>query len=82
VAWHQDLTIAVNSQVDIPGFVPWSTKDGIPHFQSPVGLLEQMLTVRLHLDDADERNGASKVLPGTHRLGRLSAERIQTLRRE
>ena len=39
-----------------------------------------MLTVRLHLDDADEFNGALRVLPGSHRLGRLSSERIQELR--
>jgi ectoine hydroxylase-related dioxygenase (phytanoyl-CoA dioxygenase family) len=36
--------------------------------------------VRIHLDDADETNGALRVLPGSHRLGRLSAERIQELR--
>jgi ectoine hydroxylase-related dioxygenase (phytanoyl-CoA dioxygenase family) len=39
-----------------------------------------MLTVRLHLDDADESNGALRVLPGSHRFGRLSSERIQELR--
>ena len=39
-----------------------------------------MLTVRLHLDAADALNGALRVLPGTHRLGRLSAARIQELR--
>jgi ectoine hydroxylase-related dioxygenase (phytanoyl-CoA dioxygenase family) len=41
-----------------------------------VECLEQMLTVRLHLDDADAHNGALRVLPGTHRLGRLNAESI------
>ena len=39
-----------------------------------------MLTVRLHLDAADEFNGALRVLPGSHRLGRLSSERVQELR--
>ena len=39
-----------------------------------------MLTVRLHLDDADGTNGALRVLPGSHRLGRLSSEQIQELR--
>ncbi|HXT13878.1 MAG TPA: phytanoyl-CoA dioxygenase family protein [Candidatus Angelobacter sp.] len=80
VAWHQDLTIALSNRGEAPGFGPWSTKDGIPHVQPPVEYLEQMLTVRLHLDDADETNGALRVLPGSHRLGRLSAEQIQNLR--
>jgi hypothetical protein len=76
VAWHQDLTIAVEKRVDAPGYGPWSVKDGVPHVQPPVDLLEQMLTVRLHLDDADEANGALRVLPGTHRMGRLDALEI------
>ena len=56
-------------------FGPWSVKDGVPHVQAPAEYLEQMLAVRLHLDDADEENGALRVLVGSHRLGRLSAER-------
>lgn len=80
VPWHQDLTLAVRSRVEVPGFGPWSTKDGIPHVQPPVALLEQMLSVRLHLDEADASNGALRVLPGSHRLGRLSAEQITELR--
>lgn len=82
VSWHQDLTLAVEQRIDQPGFGPWSVKDGIPHVQPPVEYLEQMLAVRIHLDDADEKNGALKVLPGTHRLGRLSPEQIQGLREE
>ena len=80
VSWHQDLTLALRSRAEVPGFGPWSVKDGVPHVQPPVGLLEQMLTVRLHLDDADESNGALRVLPGSHRLGRLSSGQIQGLR--
>lgn len=80
VPWHQDLTLAVRERVDVPGFGPWSAKEGVPHVQPPVGLLERMLAVRVHLDDAGTDNGALRVLPGTHRLGRLSAERIQELR--
>lgn len=80
VAWHQDLTLALRSRAEVPGFGPWSIKNGIPHAQAPIDLLEQMLTVRLHLDDADKANGALQVLPGSHRHGRLSAEQIKELR--
>lgn len=82
VPWHQDLTLALRAMGRAPGFGPWSTKDGIPHVQPPVELLQLMLAVRLHFDDADVYNGALRVLPGTHRIGRLSAERIQELRRK
>jgi hypothetical protein len=82
VPWHQDLSLAVRARADVPGFGPWSTKDGIPHVQAPTELLQQMLTVRVHVDAADEENGALRVLPGSHRFGRVSAERIQQVRRE
>ncbi len=42
----QDLTISLRSRAEMPGFCPWSVKDGVPHVQPPVELLEQMLTVR------------------------------------
>lgn len=82
VTWHQDLSIAVTQRREASGFGPWSVKDGIDHVQAPVSLLEQMLTVRVHLDDADESNGALKVLPGTHRLGILRTGEIARLRSE
>lgn len=31
VPWHQDLTLAFREQREIPGFGPWSVKDGSPH---------------------------------------------------
>jgi ectoine hydroxylase-related dioxygenase (phytanoyl-CoA dioxygenase family) len=80
VPWHQDLSIAVCARANVSGFGPWSVKDGIPHVQPPVELLEQMLAVRIHLDDAFECSGALRVLPGSQVLGRLSAEQIQDAR--
>ena len=76
VPWHQDLTIAVDQHKDVPGFGPWSEKGGIQHVQPPVEILQRMLTVRLHLDAADETNGALRVIAGSHRQGRLSAALI------
>jgi ectoine hydroxylase-related dioxygenase (phytanoyl-CoA dioxygenase family) len=76
VPWHQDLTIAVQQQHDAPGFGPWSIKAGIPHVQPPMEVLQRMVTLRLHLDECDAGNGPLRVLPGTHRHGRLSSEAI------
>ncbi|MGD9637297.1 MAG: phytanoyl-CoA dioxygenase family protein [Pirellulales bacterium] len=80
VSWHQDLTIAVGERRKVVGFEAWSVKEGVPHVQPPDTLLERMLTVRLHLDDTDSANGALRVLPGSHRFGRLSAEAIERQR--
>jgi ectoine hydroxylase-related dioxygenase (phytanoyl-CoA dioxygenase family) len=77
VAWHQDLTIAVRDQIEAEGYGPWSEKAGIPHVQPPVAVLEDMLTLRLHLDNTDESNGALRVIPGSHTYGRLDAQEIQ-----
>lgn len=80
VPWHQDLTLALRARVTVPGFGPWSRKEGVPHVRPPVELLEQMLSIRIHLDDADASNGALRVIPGSHRMGRLSAEQIEEVR--
>lgn len=76
VAWHQDVTIAVREQKPTHGFGPWSVKDGIPHAHAPVELLERMVTLRLHLDDCDETNGALRVVAGSHRHGKMDAKAI------
>jgi len=80
VPFHQDLTIAVENKLELDGFSAWSTKAGVLHVQPPMNILEKMLTVRLHLDDCGETNGALRVLTGSHLSGRLSADEIQDLR--
>ncbi len=80
VTWHQDLTIPVRERRDVPGFGPWSEKAGIPHVQPPAAILERMLTVRVHLDACGMSNGPVRVLPGTHRNGRLGADAIETFK--
>jgi len=80
VAWHQDLTIAVKHKSDIAGYGPWSQKSGIAHVQPPVEVLQRMISLRLHLDDADEANGALVVLPGSHRFGKLNSSTIEGLK--
>lgn len=76
VPWHQDLNIAVAEKHEVPGWGPWSVKDGLPHVRPPAEQLADMLTVRLHLDDCDADNGALLVLPGTHANGILKDESV------
>ena len=77
VVWHQDLTIAVAHRRDVPGFGPWSEKAGVVHVQPPVEVLQQMLAVRVHLDDCGVDNGPVRVISGSHRSGRLSPLAIE-----
>lgn len=76
VPYHQDLSVAVAARLDVAGFGPWSVKAGAIHVQPPPQILENMLTLRLHLDACDENNGALRVLENTHCLGKLSAPQI------
>jgi ectoine hydroxylase-related dioxygenase (phytanoyl-CoA dioxygenase family) len=80
VPWHQDLSIAVRGRVDVAGFGPWSVKAGVPHVQPPLPLLENMLALRLHLDDCDAANGPLRVIPRSHTGGRLSPTAIRAWR--
>ena len=82
VPLHQDLTIAVEKQVDVDGFGPWSVKDGVVHARPPAEILERMVAIRLHLDDTGPDNGALGVVPGSHRHGRLSGQEATDLRRD
>jgi ectoine hydroxylase-related dioxygenase (phytanoyl-CoA dioxygenase family) len=82
VPWHQDLTIAVKERREVAGFGPWSVKAGVPHVQPPLSVLERMLTLRLHLDDCGQDNGALRIVPGSHRFGFLPLDRAQRLRQE
>lgn len=81
VPWHQDQAIAVYDQLDTPGFGPWSIKEGVHHVEPPVSVLEQMLTLRIHLDDCVENNGPLRVIPGSHRMGRLMPDDTDRLKR-
>ena len=76
VAWHQDLTICVEERREADGYGPWTEKDGAVHVHAPLALLSSMATVRIHLDDTPAANGALRVIPGSHRLGKIPSERL------
>ena len=76
VTWHQDLTIAVRERRDAAGFGAWSVKEGVPHVQPRVGILERMVAVRVHLDECGPENGPVRVISRSHTSGRLSGDAI------
>ncbi|MBE9558936.1 MAG: phytanoyl-CoA dioxygenase family protein, partial [Proteobacteria bacterium] len=71
VPWHQDRTIAVDQRDEAADVRCWTVKNGVDHCEPPVGLLERMVTLRWHLDAVGPEDGCIRVLPGSHRMGRL-----------
>jgi ectoine hydroxylase-related dioxygenase (phytanoyl-CoA dioxygenase family) len=76
VAYHQDLTISVDKKEDVEGFGPWSVKQDQYAVQPPLHILENNFTIRIHLDDTDENNGALRVIPKSHVKGIYRPETI------
>jgi hypothetical protein len=72
--WHKDLTIAVrDNRLHSTRFCHPTTKAGVPHIEAPQDLLENMVTVRIHLDDVSMTNGPIRVQPGSHLTGKLAS---------
>jgi Phytanoyl-CoA dioxygenase (PhyH) len=77
VPWHQDRTIAVKQRYDVSGYGPWSVKNGVTHVEPPVEVLEDMLTLRLFVDDCGVENGPLEIACGSHQAGRIAAHRAK-----
>ena len=75
--WHQDVALPLREKIDAPGWGPWSEKEGVIYAHAPASALEQVLALRLHLDDCTEENGPLRVIPGTHGIGVLSDGEIE-----
>ncbi|MCS4294287.1 hypothetical protein M2375_002520 [Comamonas sp. BIGb0152] len=80
VALHQDLAIAVQAKVEHPALTGWSTKETTHFVQAPQQVLEQLVAVRVHLDDCGLDDGPLRVVPGSHALGIIDAARAMQLR--
>ena len=79
VALHQDTSIPASaSQPDAA--LPVSIKEGEPYVQPPLEVLESLLAVRVHLDDCGVDAGPLRVVPGSHRAGRLGDAEARALR--
>lgn len=72
VVWHQDTALPLEGKRECEGWGPWSTKDGIIYAHAPASALEQVLALRIHLDDSMKTNGPLRVIPGTHARGVLT----------
>ncbi|RKE52645.1 phytanoyl-CoA dioxygenase family protein [Sphingobacterium detergens] len=76
VSYHQDLTISVLEKIDSEGFSNWTVKHNQYAVQPPLEILENIVTIRIHLDDTDAENGALNIIPGSHNKGIYRPETI------
>lgn len=69
--WHKDLTIAVkDNTLPTTHFSKPTRKAGVDHVEASEHLLENMLTLRIHLDDVTTSNGPLEVIPSSHASGK------------
>lgn len=81
LAWHQDRTVCVRYQADVEGYGPWSIKAGLYHVAPPFDVLARMVTLRVHLDDVPSTNAPLLIAPGSHKLGRVPADHVESAAR-
>lgn len=79
VTWHQDVPINVKEKIETEGFRAWTNKAGLTSVIPPLEYLQSAYTIRIHLDDTTEKNGALKVIPKTH-FSVLTSEEIADIR--
>lgn len=79
LGWHQDRTICVRSRVDVPGFGPFSMKQGLVHVEPPFALIRRMRTLRIHLDPVTQDNAPLIVASGSHALGRIPVQEVAAI---
>lgn len=60
------MTISVDKKIELEGFNYWTVKQNQFAVQPPLQILENIITVRIHLDKTDENNGALRVIPKSH----------------
>ena len=79
VAWHQDRALPLKERIEAPEWGPWSNKAGVLYAHAPAWALEQVVALRVSLDDSLTTNGPLRVLPNTDRRGVLSEQEIEQL---
>lgn len=82
VPWHQDTALPMRDQFAGKEWGPWSKKAGVLYAHAPAWALEQVIALRVSLDDSSKENGPLRILPDTHRLGVLTDAEINVLARE
>ena len=77
---HQDQSIPVRERKEHAELSGWSSKEGACFVQPPQHVLEQLLAVRLHLDECGPDDGPLRVVHGSHTQGIIDADQAREIR--
>lgn len=69
VGYHQDMSISVKEKIESCDYTNWTQKKDQLGVIPPQDILDSIVTIRIHLDDTDEDNGALKVIESSHKKG-------------
>lgn len=82
VVWHQDTALPLCERNEDAAWGPWSVKSDVLYAHAPAWALEQVIALRVQLDDSTLSNGPLRVLPGTHAHGVLTQDEIDRFVRD
>ena len=82
VPLHQDVHVPVQERIEHPSLTGWSEKEGVLYVLPPAEFLEALVAVRVHIDVCTSENGPLRVVPGSHRHGKLPASAVAAARSE
>ena len=70
------MSISVDRKEEVSDYQNWTFKKGQYGVQPPLDILEDIVTIRIHLDTTERENGALKVIPKSHSKGIYRPETI------
>ena len=79
VVWHQDTALPLRTRIGSEEWGPWSLKAGVHYAHAPARVLEQVVALRVSLDDSLASNGPLRILPDTHRGGVYDDAQVEQL---
>ena len=78
VSYHQDLSISVKEKIETESYSRWTNKKGQIGVIPPVSILEDIITLRIHLDHTTKDNGALRIIPKSHNKGIIPPDKFAT----
>jgi ectoine hydroxylase-related dioxygenase (phytanoyl-CoA dioxygenase family) len=76
VGRHQDTALPLAKRFESGEWGPWSVKKGIQYSHAPSWALQQIIALRICLDESGEDNGPLKIIPGSHLHGVLDDSEV------
>jgi len=73
---HQDVVVPVPFSADLAGVRNLRHRHGLTYGEPADHVLQELVALRVHFDDAGPENGGLSIVHGSHSLGRLSGAEI------